>query len=47
MDEKDAFGALDSDGARLARLFFQPILIIWALWSSGAWKAYRDSKRGK
>lgn len=46
MDGKDAFGALDSDRARLARLFFQPVLIIWALWSSGAWKAYRDRKRG-
>lgn len=27
----DAFG-LDSDRARLVRLFFQPILILWALW---------------
>ncbi|MBE0393769.1 hypothetical protein [Flavobacterium sp. PL002] len=45
MDKKDAFGALDSDGARLARLFFQPVLIIWTLWSSGAWKSYRDRKR--
>jgi len=31
----DAFG-LNSDKARLARLFFQPVLILWALWSSGA-----------
>ncbi|MDW7691442.1 hypothetical protein R9C00_18155 [Flammeovirgaceae bacterium SG7u.111] len=31
----DAFG-LDTDKARLIRLFFQPILILWALWSSGA-----------
>lgn len=30
----DAFG-LDTDGKRLARLFFQPVLILWALWSSG------------
>jgi len=30
-----AFG-LDTDGARLTRLFFQPVLILWALWSSGA-----------
>ncbi|WEK37046.1 MAG: hypothetical protein P0Y53_05985 [Candidatus Pseudobacter hemicellulosilyticus] len=30
----DAFG-LNTDGARLARLFFQPVLIIWALWSTG------------
>ena len=38
---KDAFGALDSDRARLIRLFFQPVLIAWALWSSGAWTAWR------
>lgn len=31
---RDAFG-LNSDGARLARLFFQPVLIAWALWSTG------------
>jgi uncharacterized membrane protein len=35
----DAFGALNSDKARLIRLFFQPVLIVWALWSSGAWSA--------
>ncbi len=44
LDGKDAFGALNSDRARLIRLFFQPVLIIWALWSSGAWKVWRDSK---
>jgi len=44
IDGKDAFGALDSDRARLIRLFFQPVLIAWALWSSGAWKAWRNSK---
>jgi uncharacterized membrane protein len=40
----DAFG-LDSDQARLTRLFFQPLLIIWALWSTGAWKSYRAKKK--
>ncbi|MBZ9730126.1 DoxX family membrane protein [Salegentibacter sp. JZCK2] len=45
LDGKDAFGALDSDRARLIRLFFQPVLIVWALWSSGAWKAWRNSKK--
>ncbi len=45
LDGKDAFGALDSDRARLIRLFFQPVLIAWALWSSGAWKAWRTSKK--
>lgn len=44
LDGKDAFGALDSDRARLIRLFFQPVLIAWALWSSGAWKTWRNSK---
>lgn len=44
LDGKDAFGVLDSDGARLRRLFFQPVLIAWALWSSGAWKAWRTIK---
>lgn len=33
---RDAFG-LTSDRARLLRLFFQPVLIAWALWSTGAW----------
>lgn len=31
-----AFG-LDSDRERLVRLFFQPVLVAWAVWSSGAW----------
>ena len=35
------FASLDSDAARLIRLFFQPVLIAWAIWSSGAWKAWR------
>jgi len=34
----DAFG-LDSDTSRLVRLFFQPVLVMWALWSTGAWSA--------
>ena len=32
----DAFG-LDTDQARLVRLFFQPLLVIWALWATQAW----------
>lgn len=36
----DAFG-LDSDAARGIRLLFQPLLIIWALWCTGAWAAWR------
>lgn len=38
----DAFG-LDSDRARALRLFFQPVLVVWALWSTGAWPAWRRS----
>lgn len=33
----DAFG-LDTDRARLTRLFFQPLLVLWALWATGAWR---------
>ena len=36
----DAFG-LDSDTSRAVRLLFQPILVGWALWSTGAWRALR------
>ena len=39
----DAFG-LDSDRARLIRLFFQPLLVIWALWCTGAWRTRRMLK---
>ena len=44
LDGKDAFGVLNSDSARLVRLFFQPVLIVWALWSAGSWKAWRNRK---
>ena len=37
----DAFG-LNSDRARLIRLFFQPLLVMWALGSTGAWKSWRS-----
>lgn len=33
----DAFG-LDSDTSRAARLVFQPLLVVWALWATGAWR---------
>jgi uncharacterized membrane protein len=39
----DAFG-LDTDRARAIRLLFQPLLVIWALWSTGAWRSYRTKK---
>jgi uncharacterized membrane protein len=31
----DAFG-LNTDEARLIRLFFQPLLVVWALWGAGS-----------
>jgi uncharacterized membrane protein len=39
-NQVDAFG-LTSDGARAARLAFQPLLVVWALWSTGAWRDRR------
>ncbi len=36
----DSFG-LNSDLSRGMRLAFQPLLVLWALWSTGAWKAWR------
>ncbi len=39
----DAFG-LNSDRARAIRLLFQPLLVIWALWSTGAWRAWRSRR---
>ena len=33
----DAFG-LDTDQARFIRLFFQPVLVLWALWGTRAWR---------
>ncbi len=39
----DAFG-LDTDLKRLIRLFFQPVLILWALWSTGALKLLTRKK---
>ena len=39
----DAFG-LNTDVARFARLFFQPVLVAWALWATGAWRALFTSR---
>jgi uncharacterized membrane protein len=39
-----AFG-LDTDQARLIRLFFQPVLIFLALWSTGALAALFSNKK--
>lgn len=37
----DSFG-LVTDTARLVRLFFQPVLIFLALWSTGGWSLWRS-----
>lgn len=44
LNQIDAFG-LDTDRARFIRLFFQPVLMAWALWSTGAIKTYLQFKR--
>ena len=45
----DAFG-LNSDRARFIRLLFQPLLVIWALGSTGAWRSwasfFRNARNG-
>ena len=42
----DAFG-LNTDNLRLIRLFFQPVLIFLALWSTGGWKYWQLWTKGK
>lgn len=37
---------LDTDSKRLIRLFLQPVLILWALWSTAALPARRQSSSG-
>ncbi len=44
VNQVDAFG-LDSDRARFIRLFFQPLLVVWALWSTGAWHDRKKSQK--
>lgn len=40
LEHTDGFG-LDTDTKRFVRLFFQPVLVAWALWSTGALRALR------
>ena len=42
VEHRDAFG-LDTDRARLIRLFFQPVLVAWALWAGESLR--RDLER--
>lgn len=47
VEGKDGFG-LDTDAKRAVRLLFQPVLVAWALWATGAWRdrdELRDSLR--
>lgn len=37
-----AFG-LETDSARLIRLFFQPVLVLWALWSTDALNYFKKN----
>jgi uncharacterized membrane protein len=39
----DSFG-LNDDLSRGIRLLFQPLLVIWALWSTGAWRWWRNRR---
>ncbi len=41
VEHRSAFG-LDTDLKRWLRLPFQPVLIAVALWSTGAWQAWRN-----
>jgi uncharacterized membrane protein len=40
VEHNDGFG-LDSDTSRFVRLLFQPVLVAWALWSTGGWTVLR------
>ena len=44
VNQIDAFG-LDTDQKRAIRLLFQPLLVIGTLWSTGAWRAWREGKK--
>jgi uncharacterized membrane protein len=44
LTQTDAFG-LNSDEARLTRLFFQPLLVVWALWATSAWSKAKPSSK--
>lgn len=44
LNHADAFG-LDTDAKRFVRLFFQPPLVLWALWSTNGWTWLRGQPR--
>lgn len=43
-ERRDAFG-LNSDAARTVRLAFQPLLVLWALWATNAWREWQRRRR--
>ena len=45
INQIDAFG-LDTDTKRLIRLFFQPPLVAWALWSTNVIRLTKKSAKG-
>lgn len=45
-EQRDAFG-LDTDAKRAVRLIFQPLLVAWALWATGAVGELRARRRGR
>jgi uncharacterized membrane protein len=46
VNQIDAFG-LNTDRERLIRLFFQPVLVLWALWSTDSWQYIKRVSRTK
>jgi uncharacterized membrane protein len=46
VNKVDAFG-LNSDTSRFIRLFFQPVLVAWALWATDAWSSWRAKNTAK
>ncbi len=44
VNDISAFG-LDTERARFIRLFFQPVLVVWALWSCGSLRHWRARRK--
>lgn len=46
VEGSSSFG-LDTQTGRLVRLLFQPLLVAWALWCTGAWSAWRSHRAAR
>lgn len=44
VNKVDAFG-LNTDTSRFVRLFFQPVLVAWALWATDAWTTWKQKSK--